>query len=643
MPGLIGVAGLRGGQERVAARFGKAIERMVRYPNMAANVVSALEGNCLLGCVYRSSSDAPAHLAHEPVSTRVHRAWSGRRNAENPAFHRATDRVGPTAVFHGVLYNEGALRRQVGEAGPTDSVPVLIAALYSRYGVEFVDRLEGEFCAAVVDPDRQRVCFATDPIGNYPVYWRVDHEGGVFSSDLSALLRATPAATRLDLRAVADYLTIGAVLGDKTLVEGVQELDPGTLLLYDARQSIVTLRSYVRIETFFEGKATDKSEYLEAVEAEFTQAVNRAASASQPVGLSLSGGLDSRAILGAVGSAATRLRTYTLGVEGCADQMIAQQLAAIAGTRHVFFRLDSTYLRDFLPNMARMVSITDGLYLSHGLTEMLAIEFLGQTGIEVLLRGHGGELAKAHLAWPLHTDPHVYTLKSADELVPYLAGRANYITPNLPLSQILTPAAAAAAGTGASEGFALVLKDTTLAPSECCSYLYLRELNRRFTVPSLELFRTQVSVRLPFLDPSFLRALLAAPAEWRDTTEIHRRLTSGNAMLLKVRNSNTGAAADAGALTEFILDKVNTLLKRLDVRGYRHYHDFDGWMRKMLLQSVESELLAPTARVQGFVAKPVLEKLIRESRDGVADRSYLLQILLILELWQRENHIEAAA
>jgi hypothetical protein len=78
------------------------------------------------------------------------------------------------------------------------------------------------------------------------------------------------------------------------------------------------------------------------------------------------------------------VRTYTLGVEGCADQVIAQRLAAIAGTRHFYFPLDGTYLRDFLPNMTQMVSMTDGMYLSHGLTEMLAITFLG-TGIQVLL------------------------------------------------------------------------------------------------------------------------------------------------------------------------------------------------------------------------------------------------------------------
>jgi asparagine synthase (glutamine-hydrolysing) len=317
-------------------------------------------------------------------------------------------------------------------------------------------------------------------------------------------------------------------------------------------------------------------------------------------------------------------------------------MAKIAGTTHTFFTLDDKYLRDFLPNMAEMVSITDGSYLSHGLTEMLAIRFLPETGIKLLLRGHGGELAKAHLAWPLHTDANVYKMTSVQELVPYLAGRANYVTPNLTFKSLFSTEAASAAGGGSVESFGRLLSQTQLSPPECCSFLYLRELHRRFTVPSLELFRTCAEVRLPFTDVDFLAALLGAPAEWRDSTEIHKRLTaSGLPALNKVRNSNTGAPANAGAQFEFIADKANTILKRLNISGWRHYHNFDAWMRKMLLEAVESELLAPNARVQAFVPAATLRKLMQETREGLVDRGYLLQVLLILELWQRENGVAA--
>jgi hypothetical protein len=214
---------------------------------------------------------------------------------------------------------------------------------------------------------------------------------------------------------------------------------------------------------------------------------------------------------------------------------------------------------------------------------------------------------------------------------------------DLPLSRLLTPAALARAGEGVRETIGTALAGTRLSPAQCCSYLYLTELTRRFTIPSLQLFRTRVDVRLPYLDAQYLKVLLGAPSTWRDRTAIHRALTaSGIPRLLKVRNSNTGAAAGAGPMAEFVLDKCNTALKRLNVRGYRHYHDFDDWMRESLLESVEAELLAPGARVLAFVDRQALQEVVLQTRRGV-DRSYLLQVLLILELWQRENHVEAVA
>jgi asparagine synthase (glutamine-hydrolysing) len=622
VPGLVGVVARRDGAAAASRRFSIGCDRMRRHAGMAVEEQIAFDGWCRFGRVYLESSAASSDLPRPAVSD-----------------------TAPVAVFHGVLHNEASLRSTLRAPVPPNDTSALIAAAYDAYGLDFVSRLDGEFCLALADPRERRLLVATDTIGHYLVHWRADADGLFFSSDLSALLRSVDSGVRLDLRAVADYLTIGAVLGDKTLAQGVRVLDPGTVLLYDAARGQVALRPYARLETFFEATAAPKkADYLNAVQASFRRAVARATQGSRPVGLSLSGGLDSRAILSAVNGRSSALRTYTLGVDGCADQAIAQRLARIAGTEHYYFTLDNTYLRDFLPNLAGMVSLTDGMYLSHGLTEMLAVQFLEQTGIAVLLRGHGGELAKAHLAWPLHTDERIHAMPSVDVLVPYLADRASYVSRGLSLGSVLTPEAAASAGAGARDSIADALTGIRLSPANCCSYLYLRELNRRFTVPSLELFRTRVDVRLPYLDREFLTVLLAAPSSWRDTTEIHRALTAaGLPELLRVRNSNTGAPVDAGPVAEFVLDKWKSALARLNVRGYRHYHNFDHWMRTRLLETVEVELLRPSALVQSFVSTRALGELIRDTRAGKADRSYLLQVLLILELWQRENDVEAAA
>src|SRR5262245_18458929 len=302
MPGLCGVVTTRGERE-AARRFRAASQRMLRHGRMKIDAVSALEGTCVIGHVHLKDADAkkPADLPVAPVDD------------------------GIVVTVHGVLHNQRTLCRSVDSPRSGGSVENAIADLYEKWGPEFANYLEGEFVISVVDVARQRILVATDSIGNYPIYWRADADGFIFTSDLSALLRATNAAALLDLRAVADYLTIGTVLGDKTLAKDVRVLDPGTVLSYDVRRGDVWIHPYLRIESLFQRKVADKAADMDALVSAFTQTVARAATTASQVGLSLSGGLDSRASLSAVPRTA-RAKSYTLGVAGCADQAIAARL-----------------------------------------------------------------------------------------------------------------------------------------------------------------------------------------------------------------------------------------------------------------------------------------------------------------------------
>ena len=182
------------------------------------------------------------------------------------------------------------------------------------------------------------------------------------------------------------------------------------------------------------------------------------------------------------------------------------------------------------------------------------------------------------------------------------------------------------------------LDSVKMSPAEMCGYIYLTEHHRRFTIPSLELFRTSVEVRLPFADVRFLRALLSGLPEWRDGVSLHQHITGTNApRLARVRNSNTGAPGNAGPLLEKLLDPVNTVLKRLNAPGFRHYHHFDAWMRRELLTSVSDVLLDGMTERRGIVRIATVRRLLEETRTGIADHAYLLQVLLIIELWHRQN------
>jgi asparagine synthase (glutamine-hydrolysing) len=356
--------------------------------------------------------------------------------------------------------------------------------------------------------------------------------------------------------------------------------------------------------------------------------------------MSLSGGLDSRAILSAVPRDRFPIFTYTLGVKGCADQVIAARLSAIAGTSHRYFELDERYLQDYFSDLSQLVGLTDGMYLSHGLTEMLALRFLERESLSVLMRGHGGELAKMSLAWPFHVDQRISSMQTRADLVDYLHARFGYMSRGVNLSDLFTDDWGRAMDGQARRSLEAALPDADLRPSELCAYLYMAEGLRRYTVQSLEMFRSITEIRLPFADADYLEALLQGDPSWREGTEIHQAIVAANHhALLKVRNSNTGARVNAYPLEERVFDKMNTLFKRLNVYGYRHYHNFDAWMGRMLLASVENTLLGPQALGRGMFRKSAIERLIEDTKKGVQDHGYLLQALLIFELWQQQNDL----
>jgi asparagine synthase (glutamine-hydrolysing) len=513
----------------------------------------------------------------------------------------------------------------------------VVAGLYSSKGIAAVRTLRGAFSAAILDTTERSLVLLSDRLGSYPLYWFQSGSRFLFASELGALLRLQQNRATLDRRAVADYLTFGFLTGTRTLAADVTLVEPGCALRWTSAGAVRFERSAPMIE-LFERRERSREAYTSAVVEAFGASVQRATQPPGPLGMSLSGGLDSRTILSALGPARRSTHTYTLGVPGCADEVIALRLSGLGGTQHEFFPLDDRYLSDFLDHLRKMVTLTDGMYLSHGLTEMLAFGFLEQAPYRVLLRGHCGELAKTSLAWPLHTDKDVYDLQTAPQLIDHLLKRFRELSGNLAWQDAFADQWREEVAGGAKASLQESLHDVPLSPPEMCAYLYLREHHRRFTVPSLELFRNAVEIRLPFADEEFLTALLGGRPEWRDATELHRAIIQQfDPRLLAVRDSNTGARVDASPIAGFFGDKLNAVFKRLNVRGYRHYHSFDRWMERMLIQAVEADLMAVRSLDRGVLKREGLRVLVEGAQTGKRGYAYILQVLLILELWQQEN------
>jgi len=613
MPGLLGIVETTPSRH-LGATFEGMMAPMQRDGRLVSETCIAVDGQWALGRVHLGILQRAPQLAEgEPVQV----------------------------LFHGDLFNEAELRKQLAletPLPPDETSAAVIKALYQTHGKDFVPQLRGSFCAVILDERQKQIVLVNDYLGSYPLYWYSDPKQFVFAGELKAISSYPGVTFRMNPAAAADYLNFGFLFGNKTLASNVKLLPPCSTLTYCWEDGEWKLESYASIKEAFQPWQGSQSHYMEELCHSFNRAVTRCVSGDNKYLVSLSGGLDSRAILSAIDHNQTSIVTYTLGVRGCADEVIAKELSEIAKAQNQFLAMDNRYLVDGVKNIRHMVTLTDGMYLTHGLTEMLALGFLEQSDFSVLLRGHGGELAKASLAWPLHTDERIYQMQSKEEFVSYVLDRVNYICRGAPLQELFTEEWWSEMKDQARQSLEESIADVLLSPPDLCSYLYLTEHHRRFTIASLELFRNYVEVRMPFVDEEFLRVLFRSRPRWRDTTDIHKTIIGMNApALLRVRNSNTGAPGNAGPFAEKVWDKMNTLFRRLNIYGYRHYHSFERWMKQKLLESVEQVLLHPRSLARGILREAGVRRLIDGTRGGVADHAYLLQVLLILELWQQEN------
>src|SRR5215207_5915198 len=224
-------------------------------------------------------------------------------------------------VFNGCIYNYQELRAELAGDGPFTSTGDTEVALraYARWGDAFVEHLVGMFALVIVDQDRGVAILARDRLGIKPLYLAVTASGLRFASHLPALLRGGGVDTSLDPVGLHNYLSWHSIVpAPHTVLAGVQKLPAATIRVIDAegRQSD---RRYWHPD--YERDA-DRSEWTErdwedAVEAALRTAVKRRLVADVPVGVLLSGGLDSSLLVALNADlSAEPPRTYSIGFEG---------------------------------------------------------------------------------------------------------------------------------------------------------------------------------------------------------------------------------------------------------------------------------------------------------------------------------------
>jgi len=551
----------------------------------------------------------------------------GRRGAQTAASGEST------IVFVGELY--GAPTRApaaaVNGAAPqqaSNAHDVLHG--YLRQGRAFFAQLEGRFVAALWDADRRQCVVVSDKFGTKPLYFSHDGQSFAFATQIKGLLALPWASTTLNRRGLAQFFAFGHLWNQDTLFDSVRCLPSATAAVFDPSSGRLSLERYWRPVV---GARQSAAASLETLDAQFKIAVDERTVDTPQLGMSLSGGLDARTILGVMDHPRTPTTCVSLGMQGSLDQRSAQKLAELVDCPYHTLVLDRSFLADFERHLTRMVELTDGHYLSQCIV-MPTLPLYERLGIDVLLRGHAGELLHMHKAYNFSMDEQAAALPDDGALQQWLFAR---------LQSHLTDGVDQPVICGVShEEFQTLARDTlaeALAevdvgdhPVDRVSQLFLDQRTRRETAMSLVKFDSVVETRLPYLDGRVVDAVFQTPPELRRGESIQTHiLRRRRPEFLRPANSNTGAPVGAGALRQAFCYYRMRILGKLGVAGYQPYERLGLWLRQDLRPVVERILLSPACLDRGLLQPDAVRHVVRRHVAGERNHTFLLMAMMILE------------
>ncbi len=290
-------------------------------------------------------------------------------------------------IYNGEIWNFQELRRELSAAGhrfrTRCDTEVLVHA-YEEWGDRFVSRLHGMFAFALWDARNERLLIARDRVGKKPLYFMRAPDRLVFGSDARSVLIVSGLRPELDRDAVAEFLFQRYVSAPQTLFKGVEKLPPGHLLTFD--------RGRVQMSAYWSIPA-EEPEPLESGELRrlLRDAVEQRLMSDVPLGILLSGGVDSTAILGLMREAgAESVASFTIGF---ADKLYDERpLARLAAFRH---RTDHHELEvsaaDFAGALPRLAWFRDEPIAEPSEVPLYLLAEFARSHVKVVFSGEGGD------------------------------------------------------------------------------------------------------------------------------------------------------------------------------------------------------------------------------------------------------------
>ncbi|MCW2912127.1 MAG: hypothetical protein JWN52_195 [Actinomycetia bacterium] len=531
--------------------------------------------------------------------------------SEKAAQPMVDSELGLTGVFNGCVYNYRELRAELLAEGyrffSTSDTEVLIKA-YHRWGLDCVSRFKGMFVFAIVERDSGLLVLGRDRLGIKPLYYTQDSHRLRFASTLPALLAGGGVDTDLDLVALHHYMTFHSVVPPpRTILAGVSKLPPATVRTIRPDGSFED-HSYWRPN---HTRSLSRADWSEAVLESLRTAVDRRMVADVPVGVLLSGGLDSSFIVALLAEAGQRdLSTFSIGFHATGGESgdefaYSDLVAAHFGTDHHKILVDDSRL---LPALTGAVAAMSEPMVSHDCVAFYLLSQEVSQHVKVVQSGQGADEVFAGYDWypPLADVPR-------DEVTSAYS-RVFFDRPHSALASTLNPAyllAGDASEAFVREHFGMPGAETALdaALRLDTSVMLVDDPVKRVDNMTMA---WGLEARTPFLDHDLVELAAASPPS------------------LKLASGGKGVLKDAarGIVPDEVIDRPKGYFP---VPAIRH-------LSGPYLELVREALTSPAAKSRGLFRPAYVERLMAAPSDHrtTLGASALWQLAL-LELWLQSH------
>lgn len=294
-------------------------------------------------------------------------------------------------VFNGEIYNFAELRTLLEERGhvfKSKSDTEVLLHGYEEWGVSLPLRLNGMFAFAIWDPEQRKVFMARDRFGKKPLYYHLSKYGLIFASELTALMRHPDIPEELDIPALGRYLLHEYVPAPHSMVRGVAKLEPGHMLEWTPSETKVTRYWEPRIGGADMSLAEAAAKFRDL----FIRAVERRLISDVPLGVFLSGGIDSSCVVAAMRECvdASKIQTFAIGFqEKSFDEAgYARESAKYFGVTHREEILTAQRMLEILPEV---FAFLDEPLADASIIPTYLLSSFARRHVTVALGGDGGD------------------------------------------------------------------------------------------------------------------------------------------------------------------------------------------------------------------------------------------------------------